>query len=186
MTSSDIPGLQPTLALIVQSLIAMTAVVSVTTKRTAAETNGQSDRAERPRSIPNDDSLEDVIEDIENDRRLYIPKQQASQQADATPVIKELKNLTEEARLFRNQSSRRQMLQRTYEPLDRWHAPPTLAGPLFTLDTVYSIADAAPIVTTDLGPGVRLGSVAPIAGQMTVLQSIIVGSNYAAISVTLP
>ncbi len=186
MMSSDMPGPQPTIALIAQSMIAIAAVVSLAPKRAAAETNGQSDHAERQRSHTTDDTLEDVIADIESNRRLYIPNQQTSHQTGATPVIKELKNLTEEARLFRNQSSRREMLQRTYEPLDRWHAPPTLAGPLFTIETVYSLADAAPIVTTDLGPGVRLGSVAPIAGQMTVLQSIIVGSNYAAISFTLP
>lgn len=186
MTSSDIPDPPPTLALIVQSVVALTAVVSLTTKRATAETHTPADRAEHQRSLSTDDTLEDVIDHVEDRRRLYIPKEQTSEQADATPVIKELKSLTEEARLFRNKSSRRQMLQRTYEPLDRWHAPPTLAGPLFTIDTVYSIADAAPIVTTDLGPGVRLGSVAPIASQMTVLQSIIVGSNYAAISFTLP
>ena len=95
-------------------------------------------------------------------------------------------SITEEARRYRSNPDRTDRPHRSYEELKKWRAPPTLAGPLFTIQTVYELADRSPIVSTDLGPGFRLGAIGPITRQAALLQNIIVGPNYAAISVGIP
>lgn len=95
-------------------------------------------------------------------------------------------SITEEAQRYRSNPARTDRPHRSYEELKKWEAPPTLAGPLFTIQTVYKLADRSPIVSTDLGPGFRLGAIGPLTRQAALLQNIIVGPNYAAISVGIP
>jgi hypothetical protein len=107
--------------------------------------------------------------------------QSAQQQPSKRPV-----GVTEESRMVQRDGHTADNERSLYEELDRWHAPPALAGPLFSIQAVYQMAGSVPIVTTDLGPGVRLGAVAPMTRQAALLQNLILGPNYAAISIGIP
>lgn len=117
---------------------------------------------------------------------LLVKPRRANAQTAQNDPPKRPSGVTEESRLYQRADGPVDPDRYLYEELNRWHAPPTLAGPLFTIDTVYKMADAAPIVTTDLGPGVRIGAFAPVTRQAALLQSVILGPNYAAISVGIP
>jgi hypothetical protein len=117
---------------------------------------------------------------------LLVKPRRATAQSAQQETTKRPAGVTAESRMVQRDGDTVENERSLYEELNRWHAPPALAGPLVSIQAVYQMADAVPIVTTDLGPGVRLGSVAPMTRQAALLQNLILGPNYAAISIGIP